>query len=71
MNCHFFAIFCLRGGFSHFGIGPRQSNLQSNLPLDNAAPWGNIKNVLCQWHENLQRLPLSPPGESAVFLCLA
>ena len=24
--------------------------------------------VLCQWQKNLQRLPLSPPGKSAVFL---
>jgi hypothetical protein len=23
--------------------------------------------VLCQWQENLQRFPLSPPGKSAVF----
>ena len=23
--------------------------------------------VLCQWQKNLQRLPLSPPGKSAVF----
>jgi len=40
---------------------------QFNLNLDFCPVPADNLFVLCQWQENLQRLPLSPPGKSAVL----
>lgn len=41
---------------------------QRDFTLENYRNRVKDEIVHCQWQENLQRPPLSPPGESAVFL---